>query len=283
MRNSNTTWRLFLLIGALAAASHAQPATDATAVATLEFPLAAWCQAAQQDLVWSSHTPDLALHAMFQDEKPAAARRSVARAAIFSAVLPGAGQVYNRSYLKGLLFLGVEVGAWAAYAKYNSSGNRKTDEFERFADQHWSESEYWASIDRAFGCSPGDRECEKQKERENFSHYLPDTKNQTYYENIGKYDQFNAGWDDSISGEILQRDSQNRQAYTTMRRLANDQFRKATLSSSVVMVNHLVSMVEAAYSAHKFNQAQTKGTSFGMKLKKHHDELMPVLAVQVVW
>ncbi|NUM76673.1 hypothetical protein HUU40_20095, partial [candidate division KSB1 bacterium] len=97
-----------------------------TSAATFEYPLAAWCQAAQQDLVWSSTTPDLALTAMFKEDNQPAAKRSVARAAIFSAVIPGAGQIYNRSYLKGLLFLGAEVGAWMAYSKYTDKGNKKT-------------------------------------------------------------------------------------------------------------------------------------------------------------
>ncbi|MDZ7266161.1 MAG: DUF5683 domain-containing protein [candidate division KSB1 bacterium] len=283
MSSSKSVAWVFCLVGAFVAATRAQSAADATALSMLEFPLTAWCQAARQDLVWSSHTPGLSLQALFQDGKPAVARRSVVRAAILSAVLPGAGQIYNRSYLKSLLFLGMEAGAWGAYAKFTRSGNRKTDAFERFADQHWSEGRYWDSIDRAFGCSPGDRACERQKERENFSHYLPDSKNQTYYENIGKYDQFNAGWDDSISGEILQRDSQNRLLYTTMRREANEQFHKATLSSSLAMVNHLVSMAEAAFAAHKFNQTQARGASIGMRLQKHHEELLPVLAVQMLW
>ncbi len=261
--------------------------TTDTSAAKFDFPLAAWCQASQQDLVWSSRTHDLALSGMFQNENQPAARRSVARAAIFSAVIPGAGQIYNRSYLKGLLFLGAEVGAWVAYSKYTDQGNKKTDEFEAFADAHWDEQAYWNSVSElanseGYQVDPGNLARLREYERSRFSHYLPESKNQTYYENIGKYDQFNAGWDDG-SGEILRRDSQNRLDYTTMRRLANDQFRYATLSSSLAMVNHLVSMIEAAYSAHKFNQAQTKGTSFGMKLKKHYDELMPVLAVRVDW
>lgn len=258
-----------------------------TSAATFEYPLAAWCQASQQDLVWSSRTPDLALSSMFQDENQPLAKRSVARAAIFSAVIPGAGQIYNRSYLKGLLFLGAEVGAWVAYSKYTDKGNKKTEEFERFADTHWDEQAYWNSVvelanSEGYQVDTGNLARLREYERSRFSHYLPESKNQTYYENIGKYDQFNAGWDDG-SGEILRRDSQNRLDYTTMRRLANDQFRNATLSSSLAMVNHLVSMIEAAYSAHKFNQTQTKGASFGMKLKKYHEELMPVLAVRVDW
>jgi hypothetical protein len=207
--------------------------------------------------------------------------RSVGKAFLFSAVIPGAGEFYNKSFLKGLAFLGVEVGAWAVYAIYTKSGNEKTDEFERFADTHWAEDEYWASLARLSGCDINNRPCLKDYEREHFSHFLPDERNQTYYENIGKYDQFNAGWDDSISGEAKQRDSANRALYTRMRKKANDQFKIATFGTSIVLINHVVSALDAAYTAYQFNR-QIKA-SMGMEMQRYDDELVPALALKMSW
>lgn len=210
-------------------------------------------------------------------------QRSVKKAFIFSAIVPGAGELYNRSYLTAIAFLGIEVGAWALHSKYNNRGNELTDEFELYANTHWSEERYWESLARDSGgkCAASDRTCLKDYERDSFSHFLPDSKNQTYYENIGKYDQFNAGWDDSQSGDARQRDSVNRESYTFMRLDANKQFKNATRATTVVLVNHLLSALHAAYSTHRYNQSAK--AVVGLKMESYKDELVPTLSMNVAW
>lgn len=217
------------------------------------------------------------------------APRSVGKAMFFSAVLPGSGQFYNKSWLKGLAFVGIEVGAIAINAIYTSRGNDQEDIFERYANAHWSEEEYWDSIyamcqrdpqSAAYNCRRDDLKSLRRWERDHFSHYLPEEKNQTYYENIGKYDQFNFGWDDSNTE--LGRDSANREAYTKMRKKANDQFKIATYGASAILINHVFSMFEAAYSTYRFNREQAKAT-MGLEMQRHHDELVPALSVRMSW
>ncbi|MGH7449849.1 MAG: DUF5683 domain-containing protein [bacterium] len=207
--------------------------------------------------------------------------RSAGKAFLFSAVIPGAGQIYNKSFLKGLAFLGVEVGAWAVYAVYTQRGNDQEDAFEAYARAHWSEDEYWASLARLSGCDVNNRPCLRDYESKTFSHFLPDEPNQTYYENIGKYDQFNAGWDDSISGEAKERDSANRSLYTRLRKKANDQFKIATYGTSIVLVNHVISALDAAYTTYKFNR-EIKA-SMGMEMQRYDQELVPALAMKMSW
>ncbi|NUO82030.1 hypothetical protein HUU05_18310 [candidate division KSB1 bacterium] len=225
------------------------------------------------------------LHSFIMPEEAGVVKpqRSVKKAFLFSAIVPGSGELYNRSYLSAMAFLGVEVGAWLLYAKFTGRGNELTDEFELYANAHWDEQRYWESLARDSGgrCSASDRACLEDYERESFSHFLPRTKNQTYYENIGKYDQFNAGWDDSQSGDARQRDSANREAYTFMRLDANKQFKNATRATTVVLFNHVLSALHAAYTTHRYNQ-QTKA-SMGMRIEKYNDELVPTLAVDVAW
>ncbi len=210
-------------------------------------------------------------------------KRSVKKAFLFSAIIPGTGELYNRSYLSALAFLGIEVGSWLLYAKYKDRGNELTSEFERYANMHWDEERYWDSIARDSGgkCSANDRGCLKDYERDSFSHFLPDSKNQTYYENIGKYDQFNAGWDDSQSGDARQRDSVKREAYTFMRLEANKQFKNATRATTAVLFNHALSALHAAYTTHRYNQ-QVKA-SVGMRLEHDNNELVPTLRVSMAW
>lgn len=209
-------------------------------------------------------------------------KRSVARAAIYSVVIPGTGQFYNHSYLKGAAFLGFEVLAWMLHTNYNQEGDNKTTVFENYADAHWSEQAYWQSIADDCGCPVDDRARLREHERDNFSHFLPDTKNQTYYENVGKYDQFNAGWDDSISGEIRKRDSQNRLDYNSLRTAANDEYKNATLWASLALINHLASAFEAGWSAHRYNQTHFQAR-LGFRLREYQRDLIPTVAVNLQW
>jgi hypothetical protein len=220
---------------------------------------------------------------------PAKPQRSVGKAMLFSAVIPGTGQFYNKSWLKGLAFVGIEAGAIAINAIYTQRGNEQEDIFERYADAHWSEEEYWDSIyamcqrdphSAAYNCRRDDLPSLRRWERDHFSHFLPEEKNQTYYENIGKYDQFNFGWDDTNSE--LGRDSANRESYTKMRKKANDQFRRATYGASAVLVNHLLSMIDATYSTYRFNQEAAKAT-MGLEMQKYGEELVPALSMKVNW
>jgi len=48
--------------------------------------------------------------------------RSVKKAVLFSLVIPGSGQVYAQSYIKGMVFLAVELTAWALNISYNRKG-----------------------------------------------------------------------------------------------------------------------------------------------------------------
>ncbi|MGH7492463.1 MAG: DUF5683 domain-containing protein [bacterium] len=210
-------------------------------------------------------------------------KRSVLKAALLSAVLPGAGQVYNHSYWSALLFLGIEAGGLYTNFKYNNEGDELTASFEQFADLHWAEPRYWDSLARDSGgkCSANDLQCLRDYERDSFSHFLPATKNQTYYENIGKYDQFNGGWDDG-SGDARERDSANRESYTYMRLEANDKYKTATTGITVVIINHLVSALHAAYTTNSFNRTLAN-SSMGVKMKKYGGTWVPAVSFAMAW
>jgi TM2 domain-containing membrane protein YozV len=57
--------------------------------------------------------------------------RSPLLAGVLSAVVPGAGQVYNRKYVKGVLFLGAEVGLVAGAITRYQAGEDFAKEIER--------------------------------------------------------------------------------------------------------------------------------------------------------
>ncbi|MGE5314823.1 MAG: hypothetical protein ACM3Q4_09040, partial [Acidobacteriota bacterium] len=61
---------------------------------------------------------------------------------LMSLAVPGAGQIYTGNYLRGALYLLAEAAAITAGVVYNNKGDRKTDEFQTYADAHWSAVKY---------------------------------------------------------------------------------------------------------------------------------------------
>jgi hypothetical protein len=227
------------------------------------------------------------------------------RAGLFSAVIPGTGQFYTKSYWQSAAFFGAEVLLWIGYAAYENSGDRKTEEFQKYADEHWSviRYAYWIQ-NSAYGSTyntinagtpivpNGDPEntpnpwnyvnwnalntCEETignlsvtdptnyPKGTGFTHKLEQHGQQQYYEMIGKYAQFGGGWDDAAtfkadasvfsSLDLLNQNVSPRfKAYSNMRGEANDKYTIARTVSYLIVANHVLSALEAAWNASKIN------------------------------
>lgn len=216
--------------------------------------------------------PALDMDNLYQDEEAAPTeRKSVFKAFIYSAVIPGAGQLYTGSKLKAAAFFSVEAATWAGYIVFHGKGNDKTDEFNAFADKYWSEDRYADFIDNNFPRNdpsiPGPRDDDSAYKEDGqqlyFTHHLPDTKTQQYYEMIGKYNQFVFGWDDVDRAPTLQNleyaYSAHREQYETMRHDANVMYGRATASLIVMIANHVISGAEAALAARNNNKKVQAG------------------------
>jgi hypothetical protein len=213
-------------------------------------------------------------------------RKSPLKAAILSAILPGAGELYSGSYIKAFLFFAVEVVSWTVYFTYNSRGDEQTRIFQEYADRHWSVVRYaewinrWVSMwGEQFGIScsitinpnqslpPWRRvnwsqlnECERLL---GFTHILPHYGEQQYYELIGKYHQYAPGWDDFnldfIPEDIAELSPTRRFLfYSEERGKANKFYTYATWASMVVVVNHILSAFDAALSAMIHNRVKIR-------------------------
>jgi len=112
--------------------------------------------------------------------------KSLEKGLLFSLIVPGSGEFYAKSWVKGVLFLSIEIGSWVAYSDYHKEGKDLEDQYTAYADEHWLPDKWnswWNSL--------------PESERAVYAHHqLPDTKTQQYYEMIGKYMKYNAGWDD---------------------------------------------------------------------------------------
>jgi len=181
-----------------------------------------------------------------QTAKTVEIRKSPKKALLFSAILPGAGEFYAESYWKSALFSGIEIGSWVAYSHYQKKGKSLEDDFKRYADKNWS-LERWKQW---YNNLPED-------EKAAFSHTLPSTKTQQYYEMIGKYMEFNAGWDDvkNPDPDIAKQDTSKKSLnYMEMRERSNRALKVATGMTAVILANHVFSAVDAAWTAKIFKK-----------------------------
>ena len=202
------------------------------------------------------------------------------RAGLFSAVIPGAGQFYTKNYWQSAAFLGAEVLMWVMYATYEKKGDNQTNLFQKYADEHWSVVRYagwinanfnkslslttdpglqswWNDLNAAEDAIGGDLTIQPT----GFTHKLAPHGDQQYYEMIGKYSQFGGGWDDAsgftkedvLGNNGIGNVSPRFLAYSTMRGDANNFYNIATTVSYVIIANHVLSALEAAWNASKLN------------------------------
>jgi len=215
-------------------------------------------------------------------------KKSPLKAALFSGLIPGAGQYYAKSYWKSALFAAIEIGAITAYVHYNNSGDAKDRQMRQLGDARWSEQRYWSKVymlatqgnkwdysplqvdadgvisDASYNQTTINhlREIEVNGGFPGFTHELPHTKTQQYYEMIYKYeDQFGAGWIE-VGNDWTYYDSYSSldhllpdlARYKKIRNESNDLYRIAFYASVSILANHLISAFEAAWSVKQENK-----------------------------
>ena len=197
--------------------------------------------------------------------------KSSKRSFLLSALVPGLGQWYAGSKKRGLVFLGAEaalVGMWAAW---KGKGNDLEEEFRAVADEHWDPLNYLAwrgstisrnsSITHALPCSSEVVEvyipAMQQSGSADFGGCAP-SEIQQYYELIGKYDQYVAGWTDLVRNStgnavaptevdsVENFHSERRLRYEDQRDESNRFLKRASTISGVILINHVLSAIDAA-------------------------------------
>ena len=216
-------------------------------------------------------------------EFEASQRKSPIKSALFSLVIPGAGQFSNGDYWLSAIFIVAEAAFITTAVIYNNKGNNQTNYFQNYANQHWSVKTYaqWtlnhlqylnSALDPAnyhvFDINGNVVWSELNRLEtdigDGYSHNLPPPGDQQYYELIGKYPQYSHGWDDAnqtdtdfhiLSSEFLY--------YSDQRGEANDLYRVSARAVALIYINHIVSSLEAAWGAARFN----KNLSVNMRVK----------------
>ena len=200
--------------------------------------------------------------------------KSPFKAFMMSLAVPGLGEYYLGHKVKAGSFFTADVLLWTGYFVYRGKGKSKEDEFKAFADNHYLWNTYlqwWDTLDSTI--------------QNGYSHRLPVDDNgnpifnHEYYENIGKYDQFQVGWDDTGTnfppppvGETYV--SENRTTYLNMRKKSNDYFSTASTIAMVSIANHIISAFDAAIGAKKYNRG-AKQYSLILKTIRYDGEMTP--------
>ena len=207
--------------------------------------------------------------------------------ALYSLAIPGVGQIETERYTKAAIFITAEIGMIVYAVVSNSNGDKKTTEFQAYAEAHWSAERYARWIVNYGGADykPTDvshidisavknnhdfstiNEWESGLHTTGFSHQLPVYQSQQYYELIGKYHQFKFGWDtypdlnndgvpDSDGGSydnLLSSEKQFKN-YAVERGKANDYYYAASFAASALVINHVLSAADAFFSTNSYNK-----------------------------
>lgn len=208
--------------------------------------------------------------------------KSPKRAFVQSLLIPGWGQWYNGgSRIKPFVFLGIEAIGWLGVSHFHSLGTQKQNQYQNFADDPtngWNYQSYLQGLHAVYHVDSDTMPYPNPNWTDScgcsltivFSHHIPTDlngnpiKTQTYYENVGKYDQFAFGWRDFKNGEPINNPNDtigvefktpNRDSYLHQRADANREFSHASTVLILTISNHLISAFEAALGASHRNKS----------------------------
>ena len=208
---------------------------------------------------------------------PRKAVRSPKRAFLYSALVPGAGEFWAGSKMRAALFFGLEVLGWGTYMSWSARGDDLESEFRARADTTWNPWNYlaWRDSRQARHSSrthtlPCDSLFVQASSTTPVADVLKDcstTETQQYYELIGKYDQFITGWGDITDRagnqvHYTEVDSAEnfhsaiRLEYEDQRDDSNKHLKRAGNVAGLLLVNHVLSAIDAARVARARNQGQ---------------------------
>jgi len=237
-------------------------------------------------------------------------KKSVFLAALYSGVVPGAGELYGGSYWKAALFFGLEVAGWTTYMVYDHKGDVSDKNMRAYADKNWNEQRYRSKlyyeaqqkgipnlpdyelqqVDNGYILTDyGPEVVNSLRFLENqpqYTHKLPATKTQQYYEMIYKYlAQFGNGWQDA-DFYLTYSGYENIMTpmmidYRDMRNDMNHNYNIASSSLNVVLINHVLSALDAALTTRKYNR--TLAASFRVQDVQYYGEKVYVYALQLSW
>jgi hypothetical protein len=177
---------------------------------------------------------------------------------LYSALVPGTGELSMGYEKRGIALIAAEALAWTGYFKNHSEGMDERDEYEAYADAHWTESKWVNDFPNINATSVEDIEEYGQASSGSgvwpgYIPYIPKSQDkQHYYENLGKYDWYISGWDDWVpTTQPYEHDTENRTTYRSMRQKSNNSLDDADSFLWISFAARAFSLAETAIIIHK--------------------------------
>jgi len=186
-----------------------------------------------------------------KEDKTGEAFKSPGKAFIFSAAVPGSGELYVGAK-RGYVYLGLEAVAWTTSYFFHQSGKQKEDDYMDFADAHWIEPTVGDSV----GVAPDGSTIYYDDEHHQRIVYFRENDKGHYYEDIGKYAYYTSGWDPGTLDD-----------YLDMRDDSNRLLKNSSYALMAAVVNHVVSAVDALRLARSHNISLGYGVNLNLELK----------------
>ncbi len=207
------------------------------------------------------------------------AERSIGKAILLSALIPGLGQIYigeKRGMFTGVAMVATDAFAIWRYAYNRSEGDSWKKDYQSWGRAHYRSSRFWKYVRdtvvvysgyEGFGrCTDAtiydSTECWKAIER---AFYLGEEGSDTYFDQIGRDPIYIFGWDDwnpytipnhedSWTGwepgmslpERLPDTTSHRNHYNHLRDMADKSYGRAKAYAWVMVIGRVVSMIDAA-------------------------------------
>jgi hypothetical protein len=176
---------------------------------------------------------------------------------LFSALMPGVGELSLGYKWRGATLMALEVAAWSGYLYYRNEGLDSREDYENFADTYWDFRkwiDHHPDVYDVTGVTLEELEDigKSKSGSEGWPGYLPwvskEEDKQHFYENIGKYDWYISGWTD-FDPEVQpwMKDTEVRDQYRAMRKESNDQLDDANKFIYLSLGVRVFSIVETLF------------------------------------
>jgi hypothetical protein len=161
-------------------------------------------------------------------------KKSLAKAAIYSALLPGLGELYVGHKQKARIFFGVEAVTWIGYASYRIYGHAKEEDYIRFAQTNAN-----AQLDG---------------KNDEFRDMVG------FYTSINEYNSFGRVFDpdrpylvDSPENHWQWQTEEDQATYRHLKNRSREAYRKADFFVGIAIIARVVSVIDVVRDVKRYN------------------------------
>ena len=178
--------------------------------------------------------------------------KSPGKAFLFSAAVPGSGELYSGAK-RGGIFAAAEIAFWTAYIMIHSDAEDVKEDYIAFVDEHIVFEDEPSPPPYATSTENWTLEDYEHATQSDNWHYVYTEENGMPVDRVGKF-----YWDDLPADRIDQPGSvdmvsQSRAEAFEMRHSANGKFKRAKFFLGLVVANHIVSAIDARIAATIYN------------------------------